>query len=67
MIVGEGGRGGGSGDGGVIVGGVGNDVHEGGRRRDRSFSFRLKTGRSPEYRMHLTERQTGNSGNVQVL
>jgi hypothetical protein len=58
---------GGSGDDGDIVGDVMNDVEGGGGWRNRPFSFRLKTGRSPKYRMHLTERQTANSGNVRVL
>jgi len=56
------------------VGGVGggerdggDDVDRGGRRVVRSLSFRLETGRSPKNRMHLTEGQTGNSGNVQVV
>ena len=45
-------------DDGVSVGvGVGK---RGGRRRgERSLSFRLKTGRSPKGRIHLTEGQTG--------
>lgn len=53
---------------GVGTGVVGMDkVDGGGRRGERSLSFRLKTGRSPKNRMHLTEGQTANSGNVQVV
>jgi hypothetical protein len=69
MIVEEEGRGGAGGAvAGVGVGRVsGDDGDRGGRRGERSLSFRLKTGRSPKSRMHLTEGQTGNSGNVQVV
>ena len=49
---------------GVVGRANGDDVGGawGGRRGERSLSFRLKTGRSPKNRIHLTEGQTGNSG-----
>lgn len=62
MIVEEEGRGGmsdnevaGVGVGVGRVGGDDVDGAEGGRRGERSLSFRLKTGRSPKNRIHLTE------------
>lgn len=70
VIVDEEGRGGmGDNEGAGVGVGVGSrggsddvDGTRGGGRGDRSLSFRLKTGRSPKNRIHLTEGQTGNSG-----